>query len=81
MIILITGATSGFGAEMARKFVQSGHKVIATGRRKERLEGLVSELRAALLPVAMVFAVHDQAEHMTMHLSLPSSCGEQAAQR
>jgi 3-hydroxy acid dehydrogenase/malonic semialdehyde reductase len=53
MIILITGATSGFGAEMARKFVQTGHKVIATGRRKERLDGLASELGAALLPIEM----------------------------
>lgn len=53
MIVLITGASSGFGAEMARKFVQSGHKVIATGRRKERLDGLAAELGAALLAVAM----------------------------
>lgn len=53
MIVLITGATSGFGAEMARKFVQSGHKVIGTGRRKDRLEGLSTELGAAFLPVAM----------------------------
>lgn len=53
MIVLITGATSGFGAEMARKFVQNGHKVIATGRRQERLDGLATELGAALLPVVM----------------------------
>lgn len=53
MIVLITGATSGFGAEMARKFVQSGHKVIATGRRKERLDGLAAELGSAFFPVAM----------------------------
>lgn len=53
MIVLITGATSGFGAEMARKFVQSGHKVIATGRRKERLDGLSKELGDAFLPIAM----------------------------
>ncbi|HEX8885030.1 MAG TPA: NADP-dependent 3-hydroxy acid dehydrogenase, partial [Noviherbaspirillum sp.] len=28
MIVLVTGATAGFGAEMARKFVAHGHKVI-----------------------------------------------------
>ncbi|MDB5842396.1 MAG: 3-hydroxypropionate dehydrogenase [Herminiimonas sp.] len=53
MIVLITGATAGFGAEMARKFVQNGHKVIATGRRQERLDALAAELGSALLPVAM----------------------------
>jgi 3-hydroxy acid dehydrogenase/malonic semialdehyde reductase len=53
VIVLITGATSGFGAEMARKFVQTGHKVIATGRRQERLDQLAAELGAALLPVVM----------------------------
>ncbi|GAB3549184.1 bifunctional NADP-dependent 3-hydroxy acid dehydrogenase/3-hydroxypropionate dehydrogenase YdfG [Noviherbaspirillum agri] len=53
MIVLVTGATSGFGAEMARKFVQNGHKVIATGRRKERLDALAAELGSALLPIEM----------------------------
>lgn len=53
MIILITGATAGFGAEMARKFVQNGHNVIAAGRRRERLDALAAELGDALLPVVM----------------------------
>ncbi|MBC2667403.1 SDR family NAD(P)-dependent oxidoreductase [Novosphingobium flavum] len=37
---LVTGATSGFGAAMARRVLAAGGKVIATGRRKERLEAL-----------------------------------------
>ncbi len=53
MIVLITGATAGFGAEMARKFVQHGHQVIAAGRRKNRLDALAAELGPALLPVVM----------------------------
>lgn len=53
MIVLITGATSGFGAEMARKFAQHGHKVIATGRRKDRLEALAAELGELVRPVVM----------------------------
>lgn len=53
MIVLITGASSGFGEEMARKFVHHGHKVIAAARRSERLAGLARELGAALLPVTM----------------------------
>ncbi len=53
MIVLITGATAGFGAQMARKFAQHGHQVIAAGRRKERLDALAAELGAALLPIEM----------------------------
>ena len=69
MIVLITGATSGFGAEMARKFAGSGHKVIATGRRKERLDGLAAELGAALLPIAM--DVSDKASIKAALAALP----------
>ncbi|MEB0136163.1 SDR family NAD(P)-dependent oxidoreductase [Actimicrobium sp. CCC2.4] len=53
MIVLITGATSGFGAEMARKFVAHGHRVIATGRRRDRLDELKIELGASVLAVEM----------------------------
>jgi 3-hydroxy acid dehydrogenase/malonic semialdehyde reductase len=53
MITLITGATSGFGAQMARKFAAHGNKVIAAGRRKDRLDTLTAEIGAALLPVEM----------------------------
>lgn len=53
MIVFITGATAGFGAAMARKFVQHGHKVIAAGRRKDRLDALAAELGPGLLPVVM----------------------------
>src|SRR5438477_11235700 len=42
--VLITGATSGFCAAMARRFDQTGWGVIATGRRTERLRALVDEL-------------------------------------
>lgn len=53
MIVLITGASSGFGEEMARRFVREGHRVIAAARRTERLAALQQELGANLLPVAM----------------------------
>lgn len=45
-VTFITGATSGFGAAAARRYVAAGGKVIATGRRKDRLVELQNELGA-----------------------------------
>lgn len=53
MIVLITGASAGFGAEMTRKFVAHGHRVIAAGRRMERLDALAGALGNAVLPCEM----------------------------
>lgn len=46
LTVFITGATSGFGAAAARRYVEAGAKVIATGRRTDRLEALQAELGA-----------------------------------
>ncbi|NLK67290.1 MAG: SDR family NAD(P)-dependent oxidoreductase [Campylobacteraceae bacterium] len=42
--IFITGATSGFGWEIAKKFASDGYNLVILGRRKERLESLANEL-------------------------------------
>lgn len=42
--VFITGATSGFGRACAELFIKNGAKVIAVGRRKNRLEELKSTL-------------------------------------
>ena len=44
--ILITGATAGFGEASARLFAKNGWNLIITGRRKERLEKLETELKS-----------------------------------
>ena len=43
-IVMVTGATSGFGKAIAIKFAKNGNDVIITGRRKERLSELEKEL-------------------------------------
>lgn len=44
LTVFITGATSGFGAAVARRFAEAGARVIATGRRRDRLEALRKEI-------------------------------------
>ncbi|SEV98455.1 NADP-dependent 3-hydroxy acid dehydrogenase YdfG [Chitinophaga sp. YR573] len=43
-IVLITGATSGFGEACAKKFAANGYDLIITGRRTERLQLLQQQL-------------------------------------
>lgn len=59
-VILITGATSGIGRAAARRFAGAGWKVIATGRRQERLDALVAELGADRVHAAP-FDMRDEA--------------------
>jgi len=44
-VSLITGASSGIGAEFARQLAALGHDLVITARRVERMEGLATELR------------------------------------
>ncbi len=44
---IITGASSGLGAEMARQLARTGVKVGLTARREPELESLAQEIRAA----------------------------------
>jgi len=50
LTVFVTGATAGFGAAITRRFVRDGHRVIAAGRRADRLDALRAELGDAVLP-------------------------------
>jgi 3-hydroxy acid dehydrogenase / malonic semialdehyde reductase len=70
MIILITGATAGFGLAIARRFGGESNRIIAVGRRKDRLDALVKEFGAnAVHPI--VLDVRDRAGVASAVAALP----------
>jgi 3-hydroxy acid dehydrogenase / malonic semialdehyde reductase len=69
MIVFVTGATAGFGAAIARRFVAEGHRVVASGRRVDRLAKLADELGDAVLPFPL--DVTDRAATDTVAERLP----------
>ena len=65
----VTGATSGFGRAIAERLVRDRHRVIAAGRRRDRLEALRGALGEALLPFQL--DVTDAAAVAALPGSLP----------
>lgn len=75
MIVLITGATAGFGAAIARRFAQDGHRIVAAGRRAERLEALRQEFGADLVH-PLPLDVRDRAAMAGIIAALPPAFAE-----
>jgi len=68
--VLITGASSGFGAAAARRFVARGDRVIAAARRTDLLRDLAKELGPdVLLPLTL--DVRDRASVEQLTTALP----------
>ena len=67
---LVTGATSGIGEAATRTFAAAGWRVVATGRRSERLKALVEALGADKVQPA-AFDVADEAARDAALAALP----------
>jgi 3-hydroxy acid dehydrogenase/malonic semialdehyde reductase len=74
-IVLITGASSGFGKASAEVFASNGYDVILNGRRKDRLEELCRSLekRYNIAGHVLPFDVRDQQAVFESIKSLPES--------
>ena len=66
----ITGASSGFGAAAVERFVAGGWRVIASGRRAERLQQLVDRHGADKVHAA-AFDMRDENAMRAAHAALP----------
>jgi 3-hydroxy acid dehydrogenase/malonic semialdehyde reductase len=74
-IAFVTGASLGFGAAIARRYAGAGVRVIATARRRERLEELVGEFGEDLI-FASVLDVRDRTAIEQLVSSLPAAFAE-----
>ena len=74
--ILITGASSGLGAGMARIFAANGHNLALTARRLDRLEALRTELLAANPGIEVVVHRLDVNDHEQVFAVVKEAIGE-----
>ncbi len=75
MNVLVTGASAGFGAAIARRFAAAGHRIIAAGRREDRLQSLADEIgRDKVLP--LILDVRDREAVARAIAGLPADFAE-----
>jgi short-subunit dehydrogenase len=64
-VAIITGASSGIGAELARVFAGNGHALVLVARRESRLKALAVELEAAGAKMPLILPI-DLSKHDAM---------------
>ena len=74
MTVLVTGAGTGFGAAIARRFFAGGSRLIVAGRRRDKLEALRADLGAHVLALAL--DVRDRAAVEVTFANLPAEFAE-----
>lgn len=59
MKVLITGASSGIGRDLAREFEKLGYELILVARDKEKMQALKKELKTKVKIIAMDLSIAD----------------------
>jgi NADP-dependent 3-hydroxy acid dehydrogenase YdfG len=77
-IIMVTGATAGFGKAIALLFARNGYNIIITGRRRERLDELKKELLSAegIKVLTLNFDVRNREDVASVISSMPEEWKE-----
>ena len=72
-VTVITGASAGIGAELAKVFARNGHRLVLVARRKDKLDALAGEIAASGQPkpdvIALDLSVAGIADHLTRELA------------
>src|SRR5450432_1681684 len=70
--VLVTGASSGIGAELARAFARGGSALVLTARSVDKLEALAAELRqkqgVMVRVISADLGAHDGASRLLQRL-------------